>query len=684
MKPDTFSLRFNRLGIGAKLNLVLVSALLLLFSIGTIILTLWLTRSQEQANVESLQRSNRMVLDMFDVYSNNLEQAVAQQERALSLLFAGDYALDASQQVELSGKATPLLTLNGAALNGNYERVDRYTAATGVVATVFARQEDDFVRVTTSLKKEDGSRAVGTPLGKAHPAHERLLKGESYTGKAKLFGRDYMTHYQPIKNAAGEVNAVLFTGLDFTEGLKNLKSKILAMKIGETGYVYALDAGKDKGVLTLHPTLEGSNLLDAKDASGHAFIAEMIERKQGMIEYPWANASLGETVPRDKIVAYNHFAKWDWVIASGSYQDEFTRQVGAIRVRTVMGGLLLAVIAGMLVFYSSKRWISRPLRKVIDSMDRIAQGDLTVKVHPESGDEIGQLLAATGDMAEHLRTAIDEIRRAADNLESSAARLAGASEQVATGSESQSEAAEAMAASVEEMTASIQQVADHSHQAGLISTAAGNTASEGAVVIEHAASEMANIADSVKQATLTVQDLGRQSEAISTIVNTIKDIADQTNLLALNAAIEAARAGEQGRGFAVVADEVRKLAERTAKSTQEISSMINGIQAGTREAVNRMETGVGQVEEGVNLAHRAGESIARIKAEASQVANSVEGIAIALREQSSASSHIAGNVSHIVSQAETNHAKSRETARSAGDLQSLAHALKDSVARFRV
>jgi methyl-accepting chemotaxis protein len=317
-------------------------------------------------------------------------------------------------------------------------------------------------------------------------------------------------------------------------------------------------------------------------------------------------------------------------------------------------------------------------------MDRIAQGDLTVKVHPESGDEIGQLLAATGDMAEHLRTAIDEIRRAADNLESSAARLAGASEQVATGSESQSEAAEAMAASVEEMTASIQQVADHSHQAGLISTAAGNTASEGAVVIEHAASEMANIADSVKQATLTVQDLGRQSEAISTIVNTIKDIADQTNLLALNAAIEAARAGEQGRGFAVVADEVRKLAERTAKSTQEISSMINGIQAGTREAVNRMETGVGQVEEGVNLAHRAGESIARIKAEASQVANSVEGIAIALREQSSASSHIAGNVSHIVSQAETNHAKSRETARSAGDLQSLAHALKDSVARFRV
>jgi methyl-accepting chemotaxis protein len=684
MNAHTGFFDLNRLGIAAKLNLVLVGALLLLFILGTSVLTLWLTRTQEVANVEALHRTNRLVLDMFDVYSKSLEHAVTQQERALGLLLTGNFELDTSQSVELSGKSTPLLTLNGDTQNGNFASVDRYTAATGVVATVFARQGDDFVRVTTSLKKEDGSRAVGTPLGASHPAHAALLRGDAYTGKAKLFGRDFMTHYRPLKNSSGEVIAALFTGLDFTEGLKDLKSKVLALKIGDTGYVYALDAGKDKGVLTLHPALEGKNILDAKDASGHAFIQEIVDKKQGLIHYPWANAALGEKHPRDKIVAYDHFEKWNWVIASGSYQDEFSRQVAAVQIRTVLGGLILAAISGLLVYYSSNRWISRPLRKAIDTMDRIAQGDLTVVVQPESGDEVGQLLTATGDMADHLRTAIDEIRRAADNLETSAARLAKASDQVASGSETQSQAAEAMAASVEEMTASIQQVADHSHQAGLISTAAGSTASEGAVVIEHAAVEMANIANSVKQASQTVLDLGRQSEEISTIVNTIKDIADQTNLLALNAAIEAARAGEQGRGFAVVADEVRKLAERTAKSTQEIANMINGIQAGTREAVSRMETGVGQVEEGVNLAHQAGLSIARIKAEATQVADSVEGIAVALREQTSASSHIASNVSHIVTQAETNFAKSRETAMSAGELQNLAHSLKGSVARFHV
>jgi methyl-accepting chemotaxis protein len=680
----SFASRFANLGIAAKLNLILVGALLLLFAIGTAALSMWLASTEERAHTADLHVTNRLVLDMIEAYSTSLENAVAAQERALSLLLPGEFTLDPATQVELAGTATPLLALDGAKVNGNYSVVDRYTAATGVIATVFARQGEDFVRVSTSLKKEDGSRAIGTRLGTSHPGHDQLLRGEPYTGKATLFGRDYMTHYWPVKDRAGHVVAVLFTGLDFTDGLKDLKNKIKSIKIGETGYVYALDAGKDKGRLTLHPTLEGQNLLDAKDAQGHEFIREMIEKKSGVIRYPWANAASGETQLRDKLAVYDPLPKWNWVVVSGSYEDEFLRRVAALLLNVILGGVVLAAIAALLVYFSSQHWVSGPLGEVIATMDRISEGDLTVQVRTVSGDEVGRLLTATGNMSSHLREAIDGIRLAANHLETSAEGLASASSRLATGSEKQSHAAEAMAVSIEQMTASIQQVTDHSNRAGEMSNSAGNTASEGATVIEHAALEMANIANSVKQASQTVLDLGHQSEAISMIVNTIKDIADQTNLLALNAAIEAARAGEQGRGFAVVADEVRKLAERTAKSTQEISMMITTIQGGTREAVSRMEQGVGQVEEGVNLAHKAGLSIARIRSDATRVAEAVDGIAIALREQSAASSHIAGNVSQIVAQADTNHAQARDTAASAGELRTLAQSLKGSVARFKV
>ena len=441
---------------------------------------------------------------------------------------------------------------------------------------------------------------------------------------------------------------------------------------------------KEKGLLMMHPFQEGKNILDAKDATGHAFVQEMLIQKQGVMRYPWLNVEQGQSKSIDKLVVFEYFPKWNWLVVTGGDEGELADKVAAVRLRVLLGGLVLTGITGLLVYLSTKRWVSDPMQSVIARMDRISAGDLTVQVEYRSGDEVGRLLKATSDMSSHLRTAITEIRNAADKLESNSEGLAQSSGRVAAGSQSQSQAAEAMAAGVEEMTGSIQQVAEHSVLAGEMSSAAGRTSIQGAIVIENAARGMALIADSVKQASATVQDLGQKSEAISTIVNTIKEIADQTNLLALNAAIEAARAGEQGRGFAVVADEVRKLAERTTNSTQEISGMIGSIQSGTREAVNCMELGVEQVEEGVNLAHEAGRSIACIKSEANQVASAVEGIVNALREQTSVSAHITDNASHIAAQSESNHALARNTAAAAAQLQSLAHSLKESVARFRM
>lgn len=177
----------------------------------------------------------------------------------------------------------------GTPLSDGFDVVDAFTAKSGPVATILVRQGDDFLRTATSLKKDDGNRSSGTPPGADHPARPALLAGNTYTGKATMFGRDFITHCIPVRDAAGLVVAVFFVGLELTEGLKALKQGILAIKVGETGYVAALDAGPQKCVAIIHPAKEGANLLAAKDSRGVEFVREMRDRKSGVIRYDWAN-----------------------------------------------------------------------------------------------------------------------------------------------------------------------------------------------------------------------------------------------------------------------------------------------------------------------------------------------------------------------------------------------------------
>ena len=313
----------------------------------------------------------------------------------------------------------------------------------------------------------------------------------------------------------------------------------------------------------------------------------------------------------------------------------------------------------------------------------IAQGDLTRTIDTMPGDA-RSLLAGMKQMQSSLHDVIGKIHDAAARLGDASESMAATAQQVADGSSQQSDSTASIAASVEQMTVSISVVTDSAKTAHALADEARQSSIEGARHVKETIGEINTIAGSVTSSTQVVRVLGEQSDKISGIVGVIREIADQTNLLALNAAIEAARAGEQGRGFAVVADEVRKLAEKTASSTQEISDMIAEIQQGTQTAVRQMEQGTAQVEKGVSVAAATGDAMSSIEAGAGKVLVAVDEISTALQEQSTASTQISQGVERIAQMTEENSAAVNEVSRAAGELQKLAKALTENVGRFRL
>lgn len=378
------------------------------------------------------------------------------------------------------------------------------------------------------------------------------------------------------------------------------------------------------------------------------------------------------------------------VKVASAYADNTLKELQntSVRVRWLVllmagGGALLAAIIMTLVSGEILRRLGGEPLTMLEAAHRIAEGDLTVQLDVARGD-MTSLLSAIGLMQTNLRKTIAHSSQAADQVSEAARGLAASATQVSKSSSLQSEASSSMAAAVEQVTVSISHVAGSAASARSLAEETGRLSTEGKNLVQDTISEINKIAESVSRSGEVICTLGEQSDKISSIVQVIKEIADQTNLLALNAAIEAARAGEQGRGFAVVADEVRKLAERTALSTKEIATMIDSVQHGTQSAVQRMEEGRTQVGTGVQMAARTGDSMARVQIATHQVIDVVEDISTALREQSSASTQIAQNVEKIAQMTEENSAAINTVSQSADHLQQLAIILKTSVGHFKI
>ncbi len=328
------------------------------------------------------------------------------------------------------------------------------------------------------------------------------------------------------------------------------------------------------------------------------------------------------------------------------------------------------------------QYLNGCVSELLAEMEHFADGDLTVAVTPRKDDAIGTLFEGFNRAVTHIRSIIQNVAEAVSATASASSQISSSTEEMAAGAHEQTQQASEVASAVEVMTKEIQETTRNAGMAAETARQAGETAKEGGRVVLETISGMGRIAAVVKESADTVVALGRSSDQIGEIIQVIDDIADQTNLLALNAAIEAARAGEQGRGFAVVADEVRKLAERTTKATKEIAGMIKQIQKDTHIAVSSMSQGTKEVESGRAMADRAGTSLKEIINGADRVVEMATKVAETSQEQAGASEQIARNIEAISSVTQESASGTQQIARAAEDLNRLTQNLEELLQKF--
>lgn len=339
---------------------------------------------------------------------------------------------------------------------------------------------------------------------------------------------------------------------------------------------------------------------------------------------------------------------FQWFLIGSIDTEEILAPAHALMKSNILNGLIVTGLMVPIAFFFA-RSISRPVASLVQVFHQISTGDMTARADIDRSDEIGQLAKSVNSMATDLNGVLREVQMSSNEVASASTQISASTEQVSGGMSEQRMQTSQVSAAIEQMSSSVQEVAQNSTDVALQSEEAGRLARDGGSVVEQTVEGMSAISDQVNLSVQAVNKLGDLSERIGSIVSVINDIADQTNLLALNAAIEAARAGEHGRGFAVVADEVRKLAERTTDATSEVAESVEAIQEGTRSAVQFMETGKHKVDDGMGNAQSAGRALHDIVTSTSSITPIIESIAAAANQQAAAANEISENVLRIES-----------------------------------
>jgi methyl-accepting chemotaxis protein-2 (aspartate sensor receptor) len=643
--------RLQSLSLGWRLAVtgIITIGTLLVVALGTVSVLIW--RQQHAAAYAMMRQTAASVSAVIDDADATARANADRMHAVFKSMFS--YSLTLRETAAADGKTRAILMHGTDALNGDFEQVDRFAQMTGGVATVFAASGDDFVRITTSLKKEDGSRAVGTFLGKQHPAHALMTAGKTYVGPAVLFGKPYMTKYEPIREG-GKTIGILFIGFDLTDTLTYVARLLGGQKLFERGGMYAVDLREGANLGNVYG-FDRPRRLDTKIPAAAEFLKTLQSTAGGEFEPLWSTIEGNADGPERDVVFVRNKA-WNWAVVAEAEERDLMSFARTTMVMLWSAVVIALVALAAALIWIARRMIGRPVAEMTEVLSQLASGDLSHAFKSERTDEIGRLTNALEHFRLRLVDALSAVRTSTDSITTASREIAAGNQDLSSRTEQQASNLQQTAASMEQLTSTVAQNADAAKQASQLASSAAEVAAKGGNLVGQVVEEMNRISVASKK--------------IEEIVGLIDGIAFQTNILALNAAVEAARAGEQGRGFAVVAGEVRNLAQRSAQAAREIKGLI--------------ADSVAKVDNGAKLVNHAGQTMTDIVTQVKRVTDLIGEITASTLEQSSGIGQVNQAVAQLDQTTQQNAALVEQSAAAAESLKEQAAKLAQAVAIFKL